>query len=98
MEDLDWCFRFHRAGWQVWYDGRVTALHVKGGTTIEDRRRRARHRAVPQTIAFHRSMGRFYRKFHGGRAGPLDALIYLAIVAKGVTAVTRSVVARRAIT
>jgi N-acetylglucosaminyl-diphospho-decaprenol L-rhamnosyltransferase len=97
MEDLDWCFRFHRAGWGVWYDGRVTALHVKGGTTI-DGRRRARHRAVPQTIEFHRSMGRFYRKFHAGRSPLVDAAIYAAICAKGAVAVARSVAARRAIT
>ena len=98
MEDLDWCYRFHRAGWGVWYDGRVTILHVKGGTTIEDRRRRARHRAVPQTIEFHRSMGRFYRKFYAGRVPPVDALIYLAICVKGAVAVGRSVAARRALT
>ena len=66
IDDLDWCFRFHRKGWGVWYDGRVSILHVKGGTTVTENRR-ARHRAVPQTIAFHRSMGRFYRKFYSGR-------------------------------
>ncbi|HEX8646006.1 MAG TPA: glycosyltransferase family 2 protein [Thermoleophilaceae bacterium] len=97
MDDLDWCFRFHRAGWEVWYDGRVTVLHVKGGTTVTERRG-ARHRAVPQTIAFHRSMGRFYRKFYAGRRPLFDALIYLAIGAKTAIAVTRSVVARRSLT
>ena len=97
MEDLDWCFRFRRAGWQIWYDGRVTALHVKGGTTVAQRRR-ARHRAVRQTIEFHRSMGRFYRKFYAGGFGPSDGLIYLAICVKGTVAVTRSVAARRGLT
>ena len=95
MDDLDWCFRFHRAGWGVWYDGRVTVLHVKGGVTVSERGA-ARHRAVPQTIAFHRSMGRFYRKFYAGRQPLLDPVIYLAICVKAAIAVGRSVAARRA--
>ena len=33
MDDLDWCFRFKQKGWKVWYDGAVTVMHVKGGTT-----------------------------------------------------------------
>jgi GT2 family glycosyltransferase len=94
MDDLDWCFRFHRAGWGVWYDGTVSVLHVKGGTTVTERRS-GRHRAVPQTIAFHRSMGRFYRKFYAGRRPLFDALVYLAIGAKTAVAVGRSVIARR---
>jgi N-acetylglucosaminyl-diphospho-decaprenol L-rhamnosyltransferase len=97
MDDLDWCFRFHRKGWGVWYDGRVSVLHVKGGTTVTERRG-ARHRAVPQTIAFHRSMGRFYRKFYAGRNPALDVAIYLAIGVKTAIALTRSVAARRSLT
>src|ERR1700689_417428 len=31
MEDLDWCFRFHRADWRVWYEGGASFVHVKGG-------------------------------------------------------------------
>ena len=49
------------------YDGRVTVMHVKGGTT------RARHRGWRQNIAFHRGMGRFYRKFYAGRNPLVDA-------------------------
>ncbi len=94
MDDLDWCFRFHRAGWGVWYDGRVTVLHVKGGVTVSERGA-ARHRAVPQTIAFHRSMGRFYRKFYAGKQPLADAVIYAAILGKLGISVTRSAVARR---
>jgi GT2 family glycosyltransferase len=96
MDDLDWCMRFHRAGWKVWYDGGVSVLHVKGGTTVTEHRT-ARHRAVPQTLAFHRSMGRFYRKFYAGRRPLLDALIYLAIGAKTAVAVLRSVAVRRSL-
>jgi hypothetical protein len=90
MEDLDWCYRFHRAGWSVWYDGAVSVMHVKGGTSI-----RNRHRGLRPNVAFHRSMGRFYRKFYSGRSAVLDASIYAAILGKLAISVTRSAIARR---
>jgi N-acetylglucosaminyl-diphospho-decaprenol L-rhamnosyltransferase len=92
MEDLDWCFRFRQAGWKVWYDGAVTVMHVKGGTSM-----RNRHRALRPTIAFHRSMGRFYRKFYAGHNGVVDWTIYAAILGKLAIAATRSAVARRSL-
>lgn len=90
MDDLDWCFRFHQHGWKVWYEGAVTCLHVKGGTTV-----RKRHRAPRHEIAFHRSMGRFYRKFYAGRRPVWDAAIYAAIFAKLAVSLTRGAIARR---
>ena len=58
-EDLDWCTRFRRAGWEVLYNGEVTTLHVKGATA-------GTHRRWRQNMAFHQSMGRFYRRHLGG--------------------------------
>jgi N-acetylglucosaminyl-diphospho-decaprenol L-rhamnosyltransferase len=93
MEDLDWCFRFKLKGWKVWYEGAVTAVHVKGGTSIA-----SGHRGLRSNVAFHRSMGRFYRKFYAGRRPLLDALVYGAIGGKLAIAVTRSAIARRSLT
>lgn len=92
MDDLDWCFRFRRKGWKVWYDGAVTVMHVKGGTTV-----RKRHRGLRHNVAFHRSMGRFYRKFYAGPQPAVDAVIYLAILGKLAISATRSAVARRSL-
>jgi GT2 family glycosyltransferase len=92
MEDLDWCYRFRQHGWKVWYDGTVSTMHVKGGTTVTKR-----HRPVKHTVAFHRSMGRFYRRFSAGRRPVVDWVIYGAILGKLGIAVTRSVIARRSI-
>lgn len=92
MEDLDWCYRFRRAGWKIVYDGRVSTLHVKGGTT-----KRRRHRGLKHNVAFHRSMGRFYRRYHGGERPLFDACVYLAIGVKLAVAVTRSTIARRSL-
>jgi GT2 family glycosyltransferase len=96
MDDLDWCYRFKQKGWKVWYDGSVTCIHVKGGTTVEARRS-GRHRGLKHNLAFHRSMGRFYRKFYAGQRPPVDGLIYAAIMGKFVIAAVRSTIARKRI-
>jgi hypothetical protein len=76
MEDLDWCHRFWDAGWKVFYEPAAVALHVKGGSSN-------RRRAPRQEIAFHRGMGRFYRRFDAPDSNPLlNLAVYLGIGAK----------------
>jgi N-acetylglucosaminyl-diphospho-decaprenol L-rhamnosyltransferase len=76
MEDLDWCHRFWDAGWKVFYEPGAVALHVKGGSS-------ATRRAPKQEIAFHRGMGRFYRRFEAPAANPLlNFAVYCGIGAK----------------
>jgi GT2 family glycosyltransferase len=76
MEDLDWCRRFWGAGWKVFYEPAGVALHVKGGSS--DGRR-----APKQEIAFHRGMGRFYRRFDAPEHSRLlNATVYVGIAAK----------------
>jgi N-acetylglucosaminyl-diphospho-decaprenol L-rhamnosyltransferase len=76
MEDLDWCHRFWDAGWKVFYEPAGTALHVKGGSS-------GGRRAVRQEIAFHRGMGRFYRRFDAPEHNPVvNAAVYAGIGAK----------------
>jgi len=76
MEDLDWCHRFWDAGWKVFYEPAGAALHVKGASS-------GRRRAPKQEIAFHRGMGRFYRRFDAPQSNPLlNAAIYAGIGAK----------------
>ncbi|MGN6202098.1 MAG: glycosyltransferase family 2 protein [Solirubrobacterales bacterium] len=76
MEDLDWCHRFWDAGWKVFYEPAGVALHVKGGSS-------ARRRAPRQEIAFHRGMGRFYRRFDAPEHNHLlNAAVYAGVAAK----------------
>jgi N-acetylglucosaminyl-diphospho-decaprenol L-rhamnosyltransferase len=76
MEDLDWCRRFWDAGWRVFYEPAGVALHVKGGSS-------GARRAARQEIAFHRGMGRFYRRFDAPERNPLvNAAVYAGIGAK----------------
>jgi N-acetylglucosaminyl-diphospho-decaprenol L-rhamnosyltransferase len=79
MEDLDWCRRFWAAGWKVFYEPAAVALHVKGGSSGARRARR-------QEIAFHRGMGRFYRRFEAPEhSSLLNAAVYAGIGAKLAT-------------
>ncbi|HST69321.1 MAG TPA: glycosyltransferase family 2 protein [Solirubrobacterales bacterium] len=76
MEDLDWCHRFWDAGWKVFYEPTGTALHVKGASS-------GKRRAPKQEIAFHRGMGRFYRRFDAPGSNPLlNGAVYAGIGAK----------------
>lgn len=54
-EDLDWCMRFHQAGWRVLFVPDAQVMHVFGGCS--------RHR--PYFVEWHKHLGflRFYHKF-----------------------------------
>jgi hypothetical protein len=86
-EDLDWCYRFHRAGWEVRYDGSASIYHAKHGLT-------GRHRRLRENWAFHRSMGRFYRKFQGGSRPAVDFAVYSSLLVKFVFSALRSAMMR----
>lgn len=76
MEDLDWCRRFWRAGWKVFYEPSGTVLHIKGGSS-------GRRRGFKQEVAFHRGMGRFYRRFDAeNNPAILNLAVYCGIAAK----------------
>jgi GT2 family glycosyltransferase len=90
MEDLDWCYRFWQHGWKVFYEPAAVALHVKGGSS-------GSRRGLKQDVAFHRGMGRFYRKFYAPQRHPaLNASIYAGIGAKLAISLGRTAVQRDA--
>lgn len=90
MEDLDWCHRFWDAGWKVFYEPAGVALHVKGGSS-------PRRRAPRQEIAFHRGMGRFYRRFDAPDHNlSLNAAVYAGIGAKLATSLAITLAKREA--
>lgn len=71
-EDLEWCRRFRQFGYRIAYDGRVTAVHLKGGSS-------GKHRSVRTNWHFHRSMWLYYR----GEASYTTPVLRL-LVAMGV--------------
>ncbi|MFF2451827.1 glycosyltransferase family 2 protein [Isoptericola sp. NPDC058082] len=85
-EDLDWCVRMRAAGWRVVYDGRVTAIHLKGASS-------GRARSVRLNYHFHRSMSLFYRK-HLRRSFVEDLVVHGGIWARFVAVAFVDVVRR----
>ncbi len=76
MEDLDLNWRLARGGWITWYEPSVRAIHTKGGTTDGQR-------SPKLDVAFHRGMGRFYRKHYAAEhSGLFNAFIYAGIGVK----------------
>jgi GT2 family glycosyltransferase len=53
-EDVDYCFRMHRAGWRVMYTPQPAITHAVGRSTTQV--------IVPTIIRTHRSMQRLYAK------------------------------------
>jgi N-acetylglucosaminyl-diphospho-decaprenol L-rhamnosyltransferase len=56
FEDNDWCLRFRRHGWEVWFDPSVEIVHL-GGQSF---------RRNPKVVGvYDRSLRYFYRKHYG---------------------------------
>ena len=89
MEDLDWCYRFARAGWPVLYWPSVSVVHVKAGSSGQRRSWKANH-------AFHRGMWLFFRKHYAHESSRVTAAaVWSGIWLKLLASATRSWIVRR---
>jgi N-acetylglucosaminyl-diphospho-decaprenol L-rhamnosyltransferase len=68
VEDLEWCWRARRRGWEVWFEPSAVVRHVGN---VSGARRFGRRR----TTAYYRNTYRFFRSEHGAAA----ALMYRAL-------------------
>jgi N-acetylglucosaminyl-diphospho-decaprenol L-rhamnosyltransferase len=74
-EDIDWAYRVKKAGWTVWYNPKVTILHVK---------RAASRRNPKAQREFYRAMLIFYRRYYRATTPlPLHLLIMTGLLLKG---------------
>jgi GT2 family glycosyltransferase len=74
-EEVDWCYRFHRAGWEVWYLPQAPIVHYGGQST---KQRQGRMEAE-----LYLSRVYFFRKHYGTTAAfCLKALIYIITLVK----------------
>jgi GT2 family glycosyltransferase len=80
-EDLDWCLRFHQAGWRVAYRPEVVVHHVKRAAS------RGSRRAGQE---FQRAMWLFYRKHYAATTPrAVHALVQLGLALRGGPALAR---------
>ncbi len=84
-EDLDICYRAHKADWRVRYQPEVKVLHEKG---VSSSRRRLKTR-----YEFYRAMARFYQKHQAPRRNPtLNLAVFTAIFALGSAGLCKEIV------
>lgn len=65
-EDIDWCYRFKQAGWEIWYDPSVVITHHKHKSGMGGKQ--VAWEVKERTIsAFYDTMKQFFRKFYSHR-------------------------------
>jgi N-acetylglucosaminyl-diphospho-decaprenol L-rhamnosyltransferase len=74
VEDVDLCWRLHRAGWAVIYEPSARIVHEQGLST-------SRH-PYRMLVAHHRSIWRFARRSSTGRDRQLLPLVAVALCAR----------------
>jgi hypothetical protein len=84
-EDTDLCYRIRQAGWKVYYVPAAQAYHKRGASTDQA--------VARMTLAWHRSMLRFYRKHYRARYSlPARALAVSGICARCLAALAKTAV------
>jgi len=78
MEDVDLCWRLHRAGWRVGYEPAARVIHAIGRSTDQTPYR--------MIVAHHRSLLRYAARTTRGRQRLLLPVIAFALVLRGVLA------------
>jgi len=80
-EDLDWCRRFWKEGWQVLYWPTVQITHVRGASG-------GGRRSLRVNRAFYESLWLFYQKYHAPQRTPLvSSLVFAGIWTRFVVSV-----------
>jgi N-acetylglucosaminyl-diphospho-decaprenol L-rhamnosyltransferase len=88
FEEMDFCLRLHRAGWQVVFDPLAEVKHVVGGST-----RSAPYRKV---VHHHRSALRFYcRRYARDPRLVMAPLVAGFLAVRAVASLARTAVAQR---
>lgn len=67
-EEVDWCYRFHRAGWRIFFYPQAEAIHLWGGSS--------RAIKTESLIRLYRARVQFFRKHYGG----FQAELYKALL------------------
>jgi N-acetylglucosaminyl-diphospho-decaprenol L-rhamnosyltransferase len=78
VEDVDLCWRLHRAGWGVWYEPSARVVHEQGRSTSREPYR--------MLVAHHRSIMRFAVRSTKGRRRVWLPLVAVALGARLVLA------------
>lgn len=62
-EEVDWCYTFQKAGWDIWYDPGAKVIHLGGGSSGG--------RKTSREADLYQGRVRFFRKHYGNAAATL---------------------------
>jgi GT2 family glycosyltransferase len=72
-EDVEWCVRARKAGWQVWYDPESVIVHLKGRGGVQSR-------PFHKVWGIHQAMWVFYRRhLRQDYSWPVTGLVWLGV-------------------
>lgn len=73
FEEVDWCFRVKKAGWEIWFTPTAQIVHHYGQSIKQVK--------VPMILSSHRGLYRFWHKHYRGNRWWLDGFAYVGLMA-----------------
>jgi len=72
FEEVDWCYRIKKAGWQIWFTPKAKVIHHYGQSIKQVK--------VPMILSSHRGLYRFWHKHYRDGRWYLDAIAYTGLM------------------
>ena len=73
FEEVDWCYRIKKAGWQIWFTPRAKIIHHYGQSIKQVK--------AKMILSSHKGLFRFWHKHYRGNRWYLDAFAYAGLMA-----------------
>jgi GT2 family glycosyltransferase len=72
FEEVDWCYRIKKAGWQIWFTPKAKVVHHYGQSIKQVK--------VPMILSSHRGLYRFWHKHYRDNRWYLDGIAYAGLM------------------
>ncbi len=72
FEEVDWCYRIKKAGWQIWFTPKAKVIHHYGQSIKQVK--------VPMILSSHRGLYRFWHKHYRDGRWYLDGIAYVGLM------------------
>lgn len=73
FEEVDWCYRIKKSGWQIWFTPRAQIIHHYGQSIKQVK--------AKMILSSHRGLFRFWHKHYRGNRWYLDGFAYAGLMA-----------------
>jgi GT2 family glycosyltransferase len=72
FEEVDWCYRVKKAGWEIWFTPNAQVVHHYGQSIKQVK--------VKMILSSHRGLYRFWHKHYRGDRAYLDPVAYIGLM------------------